>query len=279
MKLPIPNYVVPLLIHCFSSLSGPSSPLRCSHVYPSFLPTHAVHLLYTTVLDSPHILLLLENNLLFEDDMITHELICLFHGISHAQRLQLTSGNDASLYFALDALPTHILNVLHSHGFGTFIKNIESCIIYLVFHHIYLSLPQDQCNTYLTHIDQFLLCTPCTLQSPSPILIPPSSLISWISSSPLSETSTTIATNNDDDQYKTTILISTENAQSINLPNSTTILSSPTQVLSRLEQIRITPATANTTCLQCFYNSHYQEDYDEYHCPHCHTFAPGHPTQ
>ena len=161
-----------------SSLSGSSSPLQYHHVYPSFLPTYAIRLLYTTILDSPHLLLLLENNPLYEDNIITHELIHLFRGISQAQHLQLTSGNDTSLHFTLDALPTHVLNVLHSHGFGTFIKNIEPHNIYPVFHHIYLSLPQDQCDAYLTHVNQFLLCTPHTLQSSSPIPIPPLSLAS-----------------------------------------------------------------------------------------------------
>ena len=124
-----------------SSLLGSSSPFQCHHVYPSLLPTHAIHLLYTIVLDSPHLFLLLENDPLYEDDTITHELICLFHGISRAQCLQLTSENDTSLHFILDVLPTHVLNILHSHGFGTFIENIESHNIYPIFHHIYLSLP------------------------------------------------------------------------------------------------------------------------------------------
>ena len=146
-----------------SSLSGSSSPLQCHYIYPSFLPTHAIHLLYTTVLDSPHLLLLLENDPLYEDNTITHELIHLFHGISWAQHLQLTSGNDTSLHFTLDALPTHILNILHSHGCGIFIENIEPHNIYSIFHHIYLFLPQDQCNVYLTRINQFLLCAPHTL--------------------------------------------------------------------------------------------------------------------
>ena len=180
------------------------------------------------MLDSPHLLLLLENDPLYEDDTITHELICLSHGISWVQYLQLASGNDIPLHFALDTLPTYVLNILHSHGFGTFIENIEPHNIYPVFHCIYLSLPQDQHDVYLTHVDQFLLCTPRTLQSPSPIPIPLSSLASRISSPPLSEISTTMATNDDDDQYKIIIPILTETAQTINLPNGTTILSSST---------------------------------------------------
>ena len=180
------------------------------------------------MLDSPHLLLLLKNNPLYEDDIIIHELICLFHGISHAQCLQLASGNDTSLCFTLDILPTHVLNILHSHGFGTFIENIESHIIYPVFCHIYLSLPQDQHDAYLTHVNQFLLYAPHTLQSPSPIPIPPLSLASQISSPSLSETSTAMAINGNDDQYETTIPIPTETAQTINLSNGTTILSSPT---------------------------------------------------
>ena len=117
-----------------SSQSRPTSLLYSQHVYPSFLPTHAVHLLYATVLNSPNILLSIENNILFEEDCIIHELIQLFYGISHAQCLQLTNDEDIPLQFALDALPTHVLSILHAHEFSTFIENLELHIIYPVFH-------------------------------------------------------------------------------------------------------------------------------------------------
>ena len=96
-----------------SSQSGLTSPLRHQQVYPSFLPTHTTHLLYAAVLDTPHVLVLLEENELFEEDSITHELIHLFHGVARAQRLQALGEHNAPLHFTLDALPTHILNVLH----------------------------------------------------------------------------------------------------------------------------------------------------------------------
>ena len=108
-----------------------------------------MHLLYTAVLNTPHVLILLEENELFEEDSITHELIRLFHGIARAQRLQALGEHNAPLRFALDALPTHILNILHSHRFGTFIEELEPRIIYPIFRRIYLSLPQDQRDAYL----------------------------------------------------------------------------------------------------------------------------------
>ena len=123
-----------------SSQSGPTSPLCSYHIYPSFLPTHAVHLLYATVLDFLNVLLSIENDILFEEDCITCELIQLFHGISCAQYLQLANDKDIPLLFALDALSTHVLSILHAHGFGTFIENLKPCIIYPYFlSHLFFS--------------------------------------------------------------------------------------------------------------------------------------------
>ena len=55
--------------------SGLTSPLCSHYVYPLFLPTHAIHLLYAAILDFLNILLSIKNDILFEEDHITHELI------------------------------------------------------------------------------------------------------------------------------------------------------------------------------------------------------------
>ena len=263
-----------------SSLSGPTSPLRSCHVYPSFLPTHAVHLLYAAILDSPNVLLAIENDLLFEDDTITHELIRLFHGISCAQQLQLTNDVDIPLCLTLEALPTHILSILHTHGFGTFVENLEPRIIYPVFHRIYLSLPQDQCDTYVECIDQFLLTSNCTLDSPLPVPILPPTLAARISSPPISQSSTVVNPSADDsDDYTPTIPIPADSARSIHLPNGTDIISSPTRVLPQPKQLLLPPASANTHCFQCFCNGHYRVNCSEYHCPNCRVTTLGHPAR
>ena len=201
-----------------------------------------MHLLYAAILNTPHILVLLEENKLFEEDSITHELIRLFHGVARAQCLQALGEHNAPLRFALDALPTHILNILHSHGFGTFFEELEPHIIYPIFRRIYLSLPQNQCDAYLERVEQFLFLQPQTRDSTSPVLIPPPALATRLSSPPPSETPTVIA--NDDEAYESsTIPVPTDQTQIIHLPNGTDIISSPTQVIPRPEQIRLTPAS------------------------------------
>ena len=262
-----------------SSQSGPTSLLCSCHVYSSFHPTHAIHLLYAAILDSPNILLSLENNILFEEDCITHELIQLFHGISYAQHLQLANGEDIPLRFAPDALPAHVLSILHAHSFSTFIENLEPCIIYPVFHHIYLSLPQDQCDTYVERVDQFLLSQSHTLDSSQPIPVLPPTLASCISSPPVSETSTTVDTSTDNsNDYTPTIPIPTDTAQSISLPNGTEVISSPTRILPQPDQLHLSPASVTTICYQCFHNGHYRKNCSEYRCPNCHVVTPDHPT-
>ena len=246
-----------------SSQSSLTSPLHHRQVYPSFLPTHATHLLYAAVLDTPHVLVLLEGNKLFEEDSITHELIHLFHGVARAQRLQALGEHNTPLCFALDALPTHILNILYSHGFRTFIEELEPCIIYPIFHRIYLSLPQNQHDAYLERVEQFLLSQPQTRDSTSPVPISPPALATRLSSPPPSETPTIIA--DDDEAYESpTIPAPTDQTQTIHLPNGMDIISSPTQVIPRPEQIHLTPASSNTICFQCFRNGHYKEDCTEY---------------
>ena len=113
-----------------------------------------------------------------------------------------------------------------------FIENLEPHIIYPIFHRIYLSLPQDQHDTYVKHIDQFLLSSNHTLDSPLPIPIFPPTLAARISSLPLSKTSTAInPSTNNSDKYEPTITIPANAAQSIHLLNGTKVISSPTCIL------------------------------------------------
>ena len=136
------------------------------------------------------------------------------------------------MYFTLDALPTHILNVLHSHGFRTFIEELEPRVIYPIFHRIYLSLPQNQRDAYLERVEQFLFSQPQTRDSTSPVPIPPPALATHLSSPPPSETPTVVA--DDDEAYKSpTIPVPTDQTRTIHLPNRTDIISSPTQVIPR----------------------------------------------
>ena len=129
--------------------STPTSPLHHRHVFPLFLPTNTAYLLYAAVIDTPYLLLTLKQDPLYQEDTITHELIHLFHGLIQTQHLLATKTPVSPLCFALDSLPNHILSILHIHGFTTFIENLPPTVIYPTFCHLYLSLPQDHCDSYV----------------------------------------------------------------------------------------------------------------------------------
>ena len=167
-----------------SSQSTPTSPLRHQHVFSLFFSTNTAYLLYAAVIDTPHLLLTLEQDPLYQEDTITHELIRLFHGLIQTQCLLATETPISPLHFALDSLPNHVLSILHTHGVTTFIKHLPPTVIYPTFCHLYLSLPQDQCESYVERLEQFLLHHPLTH---SPIPVPPP-LSSYLSSPPPAET-------------------------------------------------------------------------------------------
>ena len=66
-----------------SSLS--SSPLRLQQVYPTYLPTFAAHSLYAAILANPAVLHAVEDLPLFQEDLISQELVRLFHDVAMAQ--------------------------------------------------------------------------------------------------------------------------------------------------------------------------------------------------
>ena len=167
-----------------SSQSTPTSPLCHQHIFPLFLPTNTAYLLYTAVIDTPHLLLTLKQDPLYQEDTITHELIHLFHGLIQTQCLLATETPVSPLYFALDSLPNHVLSILHTHGFSTFIENLPPTVIYPTFRHLYLFLLQDQRDSYVERLEQFLLHCPLTH---FPIPVPPH-LSSCLSSLPSAET-------------------------------------------------------------------------------------------
>ena len=104
--------------------------LLCSRrVVPTLLSNYAVHLLYTGILANPVILHAVENLPLYDEDLIFQELIHLFHLVSSMQRYHaLTMPSDIPaafsipLHISLNALPRHILNILHLHSFHTFVE-------------------------------------------------------------------------------------------------------------------------------------------------------------
>ena len=276
MPLPLLNKMSFLSsTHTPSAMSTPSSPLCQRHVFPLFFPTNVAYLLYAAVIDTPHLLHALEDDPLYQDDTITHKLNHLFHGISQAQQLLSAETTKFPLHFTLDVLPNCILSILHTYGFATFIEQIPPTTIYPTFQCIYFSLPQDQCNSYIEQLEQFLLHCP---RSHSPVsVLPP--LTSRLYSPPPADTPMAVESDNDSDKsYEQTIPISTNHPQTFTLDNRRNILSSPFHILPQPDQLHIPLATSNTTCFQCHGNSHYWEDCPDYICPHCCIANPSHPS-
>ena len=121
-----------------SSLSSSpfTSLLNLHHVFPTFLPIFAAHLLYAAILANPIILCIVEDLPLFCEDLISQELVLLFHDISTTLRhhtlaaLQdLPEKFGIPLCMTIAQLPNHILSILHLHGFHTFIEQIPPAII------------------------------------------------------------------------------------------------------------------------------------------------------
>ena len=96
---------------------------------PILLPNYAIHLLYTGILTNPVILHTIENLPLYDEYLICQELIRLFHLVPSTQWYHaLATPSDIPAAFgiplrtSLNALPGHILNILHLYGFHTFVE-------------------------------------------------------------------------------------------------------------------------------------------------------------
>ena len=161
-----------------SSLSSTfsTSPLHLCHVVPTLLPNYTIHLLYTGILANPTILHVIDGLPLYDEDMICQELICLFHLVFSMQWYHalavpsnLPAAFDIPLRTSLNAIPEHILNLLHLYGFHTFVKQIPSDTIYPMFQRVFFSMTMEECDHYLEQTE-----LPAS-QSPPPIPMPPPS--------------------------------------------------------------------------------------------------------
>ena len=141
-----------------STPTGSTSLLRFHSVYPSFLPLHGIHSLYTAILETPVILHAIEEISLFCEDSISHELVRLFHGITRAQQHlhsmeRPLEDSHILLHMNLAELPRHVLAALHLHGFGTFILMLPPETIYPTFRRIFFSFSQAERDSYLERLE------------------------------------------------------------------------------------------------------------------------------
>ena len=133
--------------HSSTSLSSTfsTSPLHLCCVVPTLLSNYAVHLLYTGILANPIILRVIEDLPLYDEDMICQELICLFHLVLSTQQYHaLAASSDLPtpvgipLRTSLNTIPGCVLNLLHIHGFHTFVERIPSNVLYSMFQRVFL---------------------------------------------------------------------------------------------------------------------------------------------
>ena len=165
----------------FSSISSSSlssslstSPLRLRQVYPTYLPTFAAHSLYAAILANPAVLHAVEDLPLFQEDLISQELVRLFHDVATAQRYHaLSTPQDlpadfgVPLRMSLARLPDRILSILHLHGFHSFVERIPPAIIYPTFRRVFLSMTMEHQDHYISQSEL------PPHRSPSPIPVPP----------------------------------------------------------------------------------------------------------
>ena len=128
--------------HSSSSLSSTfsTSPLCSRCVVPTLLPNYTVHLLYTGILANHTILHIVEDLPFYDEDVICQELVHLFHLVSSTQRYHalavpsdLPAAFGIPLCTSLNTIPGRVLNLLHLHGFHTFVERIPSETIYPTF--------------------------------------------------------------------------------------------------------------------------------------------------
>ena len=225
-----------------STPTGSTSLLQFHSVYPSFLPLHGIHLLYTAILKTPIILHAIEEIPLFCEDSISYELVHLFHGITRAQHHlhsleRPLEDSHIPLRMNLAELPRHIIMALHLHSFGTFISMLPPKIIYPTFRQNFFSFTQAECDSYLEWLEHASMPLP----QPSPLAQPiPPPLAARLSSPPPSTTplspTTVNSTDSDDDLTDPdngAFPVPRDAAQHIRLPDSTRVLSSPTRILPR----------------------------------------------
>ena len=227
-----------------SSLSSTfsTSPLRSHCIVPTLLSNYAIHLLYTGILANPIILRVVEDLPLYDEDVICQELIHLFHLVSSMQRYHtlavpsdLPAAFGIPLRTSLNATPGHVLNLLHLHGFHTFVEQIPADTIYPTFRRVFLSMTMEERDHYL---EQTELPAPV---SPPPVPIPPlsetlsslSTLLSQLSSPPPSTGVSSPTAVESEFEYgrinEEVLALNRSFLQS--LPNGTRILSAPTRIV------------------------------------------------
>ena len=224
------------------SSSSSTSPLCSRRVVPTLLPNYAVHLLYTGILANPIALRAVEDLPLYDEDLICQELIRLFHLVSSTQWYHtLSAPSDLPAPFgiplrtSLNALPGRILNILHLHGFHTFVERVPSVILYPTFRRVFLSMTMEERNRYLkqTELPAPISPLPVPIPPPSETISSPSTLLSRLSSPPPSTGTSSPTAVESESEYGgiDEEVLALNQSFLVSLSNGTQTLSTPTRVV------------------------------------------------
>ena len=286
---------------------SPSSPvsdlsfLRSHPVYPCVLPTSVTYTLYVAIVTNAPVLYEIEKLPFYESDAISQELVRLLHDSLRLQSYYTSSSPDPdqTLLFIIGDSVRHTLNILHLHGFHTYVTRLPAKTLLPIFSPIFQSMaPFDQ-ERYLEIVTSEP-AEPITEVTMSPIPVPPPSSLSTVSSPtsltrslasrlasrPSSPSASLESRISSRPPSPTTTLVpemgfSQENALLRQAYSQQTItghriVSAPTQTLP---SVFLKPlATPDTQCFRCHNKGHYRENCPAYRCPHCHEMAPGHPS-
>ena len=261
-----------------SSLS--TSPLWSHLVFPTYLPIFSAHSLYAAILANPIILRVIEDLPLFCEDLISQELVRLFHNVSAIQQYHalaalqdLPEDFGIPLRMTIAHLPNRILSILYLHGFHSFVEQILPTIRYPAFQRIVLSMTMEQRDSYLSQSE----LPPHRSLSPLPVPAPHSptlSLLTWLSSPALSNASFSLTAVNPEYGLDEDALARSQSFV-VRISKNCLVISAPTCLLNVL--ITHQPTSLLTECFRCSGRGHYREDCSQYICPYCNVSAPRHP--
>jgi hypothetical protein len=256
-------------------------------IRPAFLPSSTLTTLYSSVISNPLVLHSIETLPLYEEDLISQELVRLFSDIMRLNRLHsLTIPSnyqpafDTPLRVALSEVPGRLLTLLRLHGFNLFIESVPSAIIWPVFRCTYLSMTSEEKESYVRNLE--LIEEP--VSRPLPIPTPRVSLLAAhapslaerLSSRPTSPEDEDLIpespTDNHDPSYDAEACMAVR--EMYVKVNGCNILSAPSRVMPNCFPPR--PANALTECFHCHAFGHLREDCPSFCCPSCQLFAPGH---
>ena len=150
----------PLLFHAilpnfFLLQTFPHPPPNSQPIRVSLLSTSRIHTLYTLIIATSFILIVVEGLSSYQADITCQLLVQLLHYIAFAQVQHFRACPDdlpnifgLPLHTTLSLLLGPFLKLLHTHSFYHYLEELPSNILYSTFHQVYLFLTQAEQQHY-----------------------------------------------------------------------------------------------------------------------------------